>query len=193
MSYKPKFCCECGEKIERIDWKLWTSRRFCKLCETDHILGEKLQIGLVVAGVVFGLMGLASFWQRTEKPPPLTAANLISGGPSNKNKTEVTKAPVSRTVSAAENSSVQPLAQMPTTNSAIETQAETQISTTQDSAVRQTNPEQKSLTPDEATYFCGARTKNGTACSRRVKGGGRCWQHLGKPAILAQEKLIVSK
>lgn len=24
---------------------------------------------------------------------------------------------------------------------------------------------------------CGARTQKGTPCKRRVKGGGRCWQH----------------
>lgn len=29
-------------------------------------------------------------------------------------------------------------------------------------------------------YYCGAPTKKGTACKRRVKGQGlRCWQHKG--------------
>lgn len=31
--------------------------------------------------------------------------------------------------------------------------------------------------PDEAVSFCGARTKKGTPCRRRVRGAGRCWQH----------------
>lgn len=28
--------------------------------------------------------------------------------------------------------------------------------------------------------ICGARTKSGRPCQRRVKGGGRCWQHRDK-------------
>lgn len=44
---------------------------------------------------------------------------------------------------------------------------------------------------EEIYYLCGARTKKGTPCSRRVRGPIRCWQHLGKSAMLPQEKLIV--
>lgn len=40
-------------------------------------------------------------------------------------------------------------------------------------------------------YTCGARTKKGTACLRRVHGPVRCWQHLGKPAILPQDSLMI--
>jgi hypothetical protein len=39
--------------------------------------------------------------------------------------------------------------------------------------------------------LCGARTKKGTMCTRRVHGAVRCWQHLGKPAMLPPEKLLV--
>ncbi|HEX9961513.1 MAG TPA: hypothetical protein VGB00_11305, partial [Pyrinomonadaceae bacterium] len=45
----------------------------------------------------------------------------------------------------------------------------------------------------EAVYFCGAPTKKGTPCSRRVKGGGRCWQHAGQTALLPPEKLLISQ
>ena len=45
--------------------------------------------------------------------------------------------------------------------------------------------------PDEVVYVCGARTKKGTPCQRRVRGPGRCWQHRGKPAILPPSKLVV--
>jgi hypothetical protein len=44
---------------------------------------------------------------------------------------------------------------------------------------------------EEVVYLCGARTKKGTPCSRRVHGPVRCWQHKGVPAMLAQEKLLV--
>ena len=42
-------------------------------------------------------------------------------------------------------------------------------------------------------YSCGARTKKGTPCSRRVHGPGRCWQHKGKPAMLPVEKLQIKE
>jgi hypothetical protein len=45
--------------------------------------------------------------------------------------------------------------------------------------------------PNEIISICGARTKKGTPCQRRVRGTGRCWQHLGMPAMLPPEKLIV--
>lgn len=45
----------------------------------------------------------------------------------------------------------------------------------------------------EVISICGARTKKGSPCSRRVRGTGRCWQHIGKNAILAPEKLIVQE
>ncbi len=186
MSYKPKFCCECSEKIEQVDWKPWTSRRFCQLCATEHGIGEKLQMGLIAAAVLFGLVGLGSFWQKTGKSSN-TASNLISVSSPNKNKTEANQAVTSQ---VAENSSVQPLAHIQTTNSAIETQTKTQVSTTQNLKTRQTQLRQNPSAQDETVYFCGAQTKKGTACSRRMKGGGRCWQHSGQPAMLPPEKLI---
>ena len=39
-------------------------------------------------------------------------------------------------------------------------------------------------TPDERVYICGARTKKGTPCSRRVHGPVRCWQHKGMSSII---------
>ena len=42
-------------------------------------------------------------------------------------------------------------------------------------------------------YTCGARTKKGTPCSRRVHGPVRCWQHKGLPAMLPQEKLRIKE
>ena len=45
--------------------------------------------------------------------------------------------------------------------------------------------------PQEIVSICGARTRRGTPCSRRVRGTGRCWQHRGMPAILPAERLII--
>ena len=46
---------------------------------------------------------------------------------------------------------------------------------------------------NEATYICGARTKKGTPCRRRVHvAGERCYQHKGRTAMVALEKLVIS-
>jgi hypothetical protein len=46
---------------------------------------------------------------------------------------------------------------------------------------------------DEVTYICGARTKKGTPCRRRVHvAGERCYQHKGRTAMVALEKLVIS-
>lgn len=45
---------------------------------------------------------------------------------------------------------------------------------------------------DDVVYICGARTKKGTPCQRRVHAAGeRCFQHKGLPAMLPVEKLII--
>jgi hypothetical protein len=60
-----------------------------------------------------------------------------------------------------------------------------------ESGVNSTEPQNSPTSVDEAVYLCGARTKKGTPCSRRVHGPVRCWQHKGMPAMLPQEKLLV--
>ena len=44
---------------------------------------------------------------------------------------------------------------------------------------------------EEEVYLCGAQTKKGTPCSRRVHGPVRCWQHKGARAMTSPEKLRV--
>lgn len=46
------------------------------------------------------------------------------------------------------------------------------------------------ISPRKADAICGARTKSGQPCKRKVKGGGYCWQHRDgsrqRPPPLAQ-------
>lgn len=53
-----------------------------------------------------------------------------------------------------------------------------------------------SSTPQEIVeggdiYTCGARTKKGSPCTRRVHGPVRCWQHKGLRPMLPQDKLKI--
>lgn len=44
----------------------------------------------------------------------------------------------------------------------------------------------------EIVSICGAMTKKGTPCQRRVRGTGRCWQHKGQPAAIPLEQRIIT-
>jgi hypothetical protein len=45
-----------------------------------------------------------------------------------------------------------------------------------------TRPEQLVISSTAAQAICGARTKSGKPCQRKVKGGGYCWQHRDRQA-----------
>jgi hypothetical protein len=62
---------------------------------------------------------------------------------------------------------------------------DTPYATSSDGA--QPSPErQASAAPDEALSLCGATTKAGRPCRRKVRGSGYCWQH--KDNFKAQAK-----
>jgi hypothetical protein len=134
--YRPNFCSECGEKIVRLRWRVWTNRRFCDKCFARRGKTLRLQRALMIAGLfVFGILIGRGF--RHERP-----ALVIQRGASIPAQTE-TSAPPPVTI--------------------------------------------------EQTYSCGARTKKGTPCSRRVHGPVRCWQHKGAKAMLPLEKLVIKE
>jgi len=54
------------------------------------------------------------------------------------------------------------------------------------------DPSRVAQSKDDPEYICGARTKKGTPCRRRVHfAGERCFQHKGMPAMLPVDKLII--
>jgi len=182
MFYKPKYCCNCSEKIERVKWNLRTSRRFCQLCETEFVSQEWIPRLIVALGLIIGLVGLAGYFQKSEKPLKISAGNL---SPVKRELSNQTAA-----VSVETNSNIQPLS----SSSAGQVQRRQQTLVSPLTA-KNAQPEavKNQLNTAELVYFCGAATKKSTACSRRVKGGGRCWQHVGQPAILPPDKLIASR
>ncbi len=184
MSYKPKFCCQCGDKIERIDWNLISSRRFCELCETEFKIHELLPRIAVVCGILFGIFGLGSYWQKSGNSVN-NVPKQLSGATLNINKNSANQIAATQ-ISANQN--VQSLAQQPPNISAAEPKPP--IASSVDKTKR------SAAVPNElpvSLYYCGAQTKKGTPCSHKVKHPGRCWQHPGQPAMLPQEKLLVSR
>ncbi|HEU4770136.1 MAG TPA: hypothetical protein VFS77_22400 [Pyrinomonadaceae bacterium] len=134
-SYRPNFCCECGEKIVRLRWRLWTNRRFCDQCFRGSAKDYWLQKTVVT--IVLLSVGLLIGRGCRREPRPL-----------------VIERPVQST--------------------------QTGTPTTEPS-------------PEQAVYTCGARTKKGKPCSRRVHGPVRCWQHKGATAMLPVEKLMIKE
>ena len=138
-SYRPNFCCECGQKIVRLRWFFWTSRKFCDKCFRGFVKSHWLRPSVTL--LVLFLVGVSIGRGCRRAPQPLIIER--------------------------------------TTTSGVQTSSAT--SAPQPSPVL------------EQTYTCGARTKKGTPCSRRVHGPVRCWQHKGAKAMLPQEKLLVKE
>jgi hypothetical protein len=141
--YKPNFCAECGSKLLRLRWHLWTSRRFCQHCARRLLKARLTQVFLIS----LALLGAGYVVGRARRPvpPPLTIIRK-SDSPLNDQ-----------------------LATQPSNNSSSNS-TQTKVST--------------AATIEEPVYLCGARTKKGTPCSRRVHGPVRCWQHKGMPSMI---------
>ena len=169
MLYRPNFCCNCGEKIERTDWKLFTSRKFCDLCQSDLRFRDLAPKIGAAAALLIGIAAISSAFR------PAQPARLIAS--------EIVKDP-QRPAAA------QQAQNLDTTKSTTQqSQSGTNANTTQPVPMPESRQSQNALRATEPVYYCGAATKKGTPCSRRVKHPGeRCWQHSGMPSITERAK-----
>jgi hypothetical protein len=187
MFYTPKHCCECGEKIDRNEWKLLTSRRFCEICESEFKFYDWLPRLILGVGILLSVIGIGSLLKKTDAPVNIsTTPNLAVA--SNKNQGE-------RNSQVSSNSGVQNPAPNRSTSSEENGQGNKQstLAAIDRKPATQVTAQTRQNSAAETVYICGAQTKKGTPCSRRVKGGGRCWQHTGQPSMLPPEKLVVSQ
>lgn len=167
-TYKPNFCSECGERIARARWRLWTSRKFCVECARRF---RKARILLpVLAGTTLFGIGLAAGRAARHAPPPLIIERS-QPAPATTSAVALKPAPQSSNTKAATGAT--------TPNASPPAYGPDGSST------------ERPTDSNEIVSMCGARTKKGTPCTRRVRGTGRCWQHKGMPAMLPASKLIV--
>jgi hypothetical protein len=165
--YRPNFCAECGERIVRLRWRVWTSRRFCAACEKRFRKGRVMwPVAACVALVGAGFVGGRAM---RPAPPPLVIERGASNSP----------ALSAQTSSAA--AGKQTAANINAANASSEARVYGADGT----------ETERPTEAAEIVSICGARTKRGTPCSRRVRGTGRCWQHRGRAAMLPAAKLIV--
>lgn len=167
MLYRPKFCCNCGEKIERLEWNLLTSRRFCVVCSTENRAHDIVPRLAVTAGALALMFGFGSLWSGAGRAEPSPSNNGVGI------KSSLPATASVRSIGANE-------------------EIRSDISSPPD--VQSVVPPQPGPTSVPAgdknadKYFCGALTKKGTPCSRKVKAKGlRCFQHEGKPEAATLE------
>jgi len=167
MFFRPTFCANCGEKIERTDWGILTSRRFCQVCETEFKGQDLIPRAIVAGGVVLGLFGLGSY--------------LRNGGPTDAQIDQQTSPKAVQRTVPQPTTTVQPV------NVTSDPLPEPRTL----ASAAANSPATAKPETEEVAYYCGAETKKGTPCTRRVKGNVRCFQHKGMPAMLPPEKLRI--
>jgi hypothetical protein len=174
MFFKPNFCCGCGEKIQRAEWGILTSRRFCDVCAIENQGHEWLPRAVVLSAVLIGLFGFGSYLRN---PGPVSPAAL-------KQADHLRAAPVSETALKPAPRELSPGSRAVGTGAMAGTGQETSLGVDTPEPTKE-QPRLESIASDEPVHFCGAMTKKGKPCSRRVKTKGRCWQHVGQPSALA--------
>jgi hypothetical protein len=181
MLFRPSFCANCGEKIDRVDWGILTSRRFCPVCESEFKGQDLIPRVIVAASLLVGAIGVGGYLksgsavsesQLLRQPQKLMSQQLPVAQAAPK------ELPVNSAASVSGMPEIQ--SKMPAPKSEIQTQEP---------------PKQpaKFQAPEvaEEVYFCGAKTAKGTPCMHRVKGNVRCFQHVGMPAMLPSDKLRI--
>ena len=169
--YKPNFCAECGGRIARVRWHVWTSRRFCEGCAGRFRRGRFIR-PLVACAALLGAGFMGGRAMRHAPPPLIIERGTLSSPPS----LAAQLSPAGKETNATKGA----------------TGATSATTDARASAYGADGSETERPTdPAEIVSVCGARTKKGTPCSRRVRGTGRCWQHRGRGAILPPAKLIV--
>ena len=188
MLYNANFCAECGEKVEDVSGFRLINRFLCESCAKDRGFSHLTAPSLLIVGLIFASYFVGGASQIPTKNPlavvnqtPTAAVNQIAS-----NAPENLKQPLAQTSPK----SVSQVEKVPITRNVPINQANLSRPN-QTSAKNPPPPFPQTVEINEAAYYCGAKTQKGTPCLRKVKGGGRCWQHSGKPAMYPPERLLI--
>lgn len=174
--YKPNFCVECGERIARVRWHLWTSRRFCFAC-APRFRRRRLAISVLASALIIAAITAGVRVALRASPPPLVLFRPADA--------PAASDAAARAGGSSSAPSVPPSSREPNSADTIIAPASAPVAGPDGTST------ERPTDPGEIVSMCGARTKKGTPCTRRVRGTGRCWQHRGMPAMLPPEKLII--
>lgn len=189
MFYTPKHCCECGEKIERAGRGIFSSRRFCETCASDLTRYDWTPRVIIGLGIFFGIFGIGNLLTKPDKSLNITTATPAVSVASKKNQS------IQNSQTAAGENVLASAQSQTAANSAAQSNNQTSAAdlSRKPPQAKQNLIDSRQNPALETAYFCGAQTKKGMPCSRRVKGAGRCWQHTGEPAMLPPEKLVAGR
>ncbi len=166
MFYRPNFCCQCGEKIVRPQWTPLTSRRFCEFCEIEQKQHELLPRVAAIIVLLIGAAGIIGYFHG-------------SGDGSAEPTSAVSRSASKRQFADDARRNSEPDRDHSNAADRDVGNASVTANIGPDANVKQRQDQQKSST--DPVYYCGAITKKGTPCTRRVKTKTRCWQHTGQP------------
>jgi hypothetical protein len=168
MLYRPNFCCHCGEKITRAEWRPLTSRRFCEFCAIEQQQHEMLPKVAMLLVLLVGAAGLtAYFGSGAPAPQPASSAAVL--------ESKGIFTTTSNRLRSASDDEV---------NSAVQAVPDASVNAVANAASPKTMQRRSQAgTSTETVYYCGAMTKKGTPCTRRVKTPDRCWQHVGQASM----------
>jgi hypothetical protein len=172
MLFKPNFCCNCGVKIERAEWSVLTSRRFCEVCAVENKGHDWAPRIAVIAGILAGVFGIGAYLGRpsTAEVPLKLAENEPARKLTVGAKQQLSIKDEERNSPQAQNDPATAAISLP--NGAVGAEAA---------------KDQSRGLAAEPVHYCGALTKKGKPCSRRVKTKSRCWQHTGQPSALVSQ------
>lgn len=180
MFYKPTYCCHCGEKIEKPNFlPIKDSGKFCDVCRNDFPFREFLPLAFMLLCAAFGIVGLGGYLYKGDATNEIALKQSKVSTPQTLVKTEPAANP-------PQNSNRQTVVQ-----NTPKIESQTPPNANQNAFENRQTEVVKVVA--EKTYYCGAATKKGTPCSRKVKGGGRCWQHKGLEALFPPEKLMITR
>jgi len=194
MLYKPTYCCSCGDKIERIEWRLLSSRRFCELCETQYKFDDWLPRIAGAFAVLIGIWGAGTYFSSSAESIDISNPRAIASSKIAEAKSDKSRA----SLQDSKGKDVRDRKKI--IEDSVKRDERERQSKVEAPLISETIPQPVAKRIDrgkvirdvsEPGYYCGAETKKGTPCSRKVKGKKRCWQHEGREAMLPQSKLAV--
>lgn len=177
MFFRPSYCANCGEKIERASWGILTSRRFCQVCESEYKGQDIIPRVIVGLGVVMGLLGLGGYLKSSQGVADIRTSSVQP-----------------RRLVEHQNDAKEPVVSDRQNSNAGATSTEEIADINRKSLETPSTANKEARGPivrtvsSEPAYVCGAETKKGTPCSRRVKGNNRCFQHAGMPSMPALDE-----
>src|SRR6187200_14101 len=66
MFFRPNFCANCGEKVERAEWGPLTSRRFCIICESEFKGRDLIPRVVVMISLLIGVLGVGAYMRSAD-------------------------------------------------------------------------------------------------------------------------------